>query len=117
MNLLIDESVDRQVVSKLRQDGHNVVYVSDLDAGISDDVVLSTANSMRALLVTADKDFGELVFRRQQVSAGVLLIRLAGRPPQSKAELVAIAVRDHSDELTGAFSVLSPGMIRIRNQP
>lgn len=117
MNLLIDESVDRQVVEKFREDGHNVVYVSDLDPGISDDVVLGTANSMRALLVTADKDFGELVFRRQQVSAGVLLIRLAGLPPQSKAELVAIAVRDHSDELAGAFSVLSPGMIRIRNQP
>lgn len=65
MNLLIDESVDRQVVEKLRLEGHDVVYVSDLDPGISDDVVLSTANKMRALLVTADKDFGELVFRRQ----------------------------------------------------
>jgi predicted nuclease of predicted toxin-antitoxin system len=117
MNLLIDESVDRQVVEKLRLDGHDVVYVSDLDPGISDEVVLSTANSMRSLLVTADKDFGELVFRRQQVNAGVLLIRLAGLPPQSKAELVAAAVRDHSDELPGAFSVLSLGMIRIRNQP
>ena len=79
--------------------------------------MLSTANSMRALLVTADKDFGELVFRRQQINAGVLLIRLAGLSPQSKAELVAVAVRDHSDELPGAFSVLSRGMIRIRNQP
>jgi len=117
MNLLIDESVDRQIVEKLRRDGHNVVYVSDMDPGISDDVVLSTANSMRALLVTADKDFGELVFRRQQINAGVLLIRLAGLPPQSKAELVAVAVRDHPDELPGAFSALSPGMIRIRNQP
>ena len=47
MNLLIDESVDRQIVEKLRLDGHHVVYVSDMDPGISDDVVLSTANSMR----------------------------------------------------------------------
>jgi predicted nuclease of predicted toxin-antitoxin system len=117
MNLLIDESVDRQVVEKLRLQGHNVIYVSDMDPGISDDVVLSAANSMRALLVTADKDFGELVFRRQQINAGVLLIRLAGLLPESKAELVAVAVRDHSDELPGAFSVLSPGMIRIRSQP
>jgi predicted nuclease of predicted toxin-antitoxin system len=117
MNLLIDESVDRQIVERLLLDGHNVVYVSDMDPGISDDAVLSTANSLNALLVTADKDFGELVFRRQQINAGVLLIRLAGLPPQSKAELVAIAVRDHSDELPGAFSVLSHGMIRIRNQP
>src|SRR2546430_1270370 len=109
MNLLIDESVDRQIVEKLRLDDHSVVYVSDMDPGISDDVVLSTANSMRAVLVTADKDFGELVFRRQQINAGVLLIRLAGLSPQSKAELVAVAVRDHCDELLGAFSVLSAG--------
>ena len=59
MNLLIDESVDRQVVDKLRQDGLNVVYVSEMDPGISDDVVLSIANNMGALLVTEDKDFGE----------------------------------------------------------
>lgn len=117
MNLLIDESVDRQIVEKLRRDGHNVVYVSEMDPGISDDAVLSIANNMGALLVTADKDFGELVFRRQQINAGVLLIRLAGLSLQSKAELVGAAVRDHTDELPGAFSVLSPGMIRIRNQP
>jgi predicted nuclease of predicted toxin-antitoxin system len=67
--------------------------------------------------VTADKDFGELVFRRQQINAGVLLIRLAGLSKESKADLVVDALRGHSDELAGAFSVLSPGMIRIRNQP
>lgn len=117
MNLLIDESVDRQVVEMLREDGHNVVYISELDPGIPDETVLSIANNRGALLVTADKDFGELVFRRQQLNAGVLLIRLAGLPPQSKAEVVTAAVRDHSDELPGAFSVLSRGMIRIRNQP
>ena len=117
MNLLIDESVDRQVVDKLRQEGHTVVYVSEMDPGISDDEVLSTANNMDALLVTADRDFGELVFRCQQINAGVLLVRLAGLSQLSKAELVATVVRDHSTELPGAFSVLSPGMIRIRNQP
>jgi predicted nuclease of predicted toxin-antitoxin system len=84
MNLLIDESVDRHVVDKLRQDSHNVVYVSEMDPGISDDVVLSIANNMGALLLTADKDFGELVFRRQQISAGVLLIRLAGLSQEAK---------------------------------
>lgn len=93
MNLLIDESVDRQVVEKLRQDGHNVVYVSEMDPGISDDEVLSIANKMGALLVTADKDFGELVFRRQQINAGVLLIRLAGLPLHTKAEIVASGSR------------------------
>ena len=48
MNLLIDESVDRQIVEKLRLDGHNVVYVSDMDPGISDDVVDEMAKSLQA---------------------------------------------------------------------
>ena len=117
MNLLVDESVDRQIVEKLRQDDHNVVYVSELDPGITDDAVLTIANNNHALLVTSDKDFGELVFRREQINAGVLLIRLAGLSKQRKAELVAAALSDHSDELPGAFSVLSPGMIRIRKKP
>jgi predicted nuclease of predicted toxin-antitoxin system len=55
MNLLIDESVDRQIVEKLRQDGHDVMYVSDLGPGIPDDEVLSIANNNQALLVTSDK--------------------------------------------------------------
>ena len=113
----MDESVDRQIVEKLRRDGHNVAYVSEMDPGIADDAVLSTANNMSALLVTADKDFSELVFRRKQIHTGVLLIRLVGLSLDVKADLVAAAVRDHSDELRDAFSVLSPGMIRIRSRP
>jgi predicted nuclease of predicted toxin-antitoxin system len=117
MKLLTDESVDRQIVERLRQDGHDVLYVAEMDPGISDDAVLISANNTGALLLTADKDFGELVFRRQQINAGVLLIRLAGLSLHSKAELVVAAVRDHENRLPGAFSVLSPGMIRIRQQP
>lgn len=117
MKLLIDESVDRQIVEWLRQDGHDVLYVAEMDPGISDAAVLINANNTGALLLTADKDFGELVFRRQQINAGVLLIRLAGLSLNSKAELVVAAVSDHQNELPGAFSVLSPGMIRIRQQP
>jgi predicted nuclease of predicted toxin-antitoxin system len=117
MKLLIDESVDRQIVERLRQDGHDVLYVAEIDPGISDDAVLINANNAGALLLTADKDFGELVFRRQQINSGVLLIRLAGLSLDSKAELVVAALRDHENELSGAFSVLSPGMIRIRQKP
>jgi hypothetical protein len=43
MKLLIDESVDRQIVERLRQDGHDVLYVAEMDPGISDDAVLLSA--------------------------------------------------------------------------
>lgn len=63
MNLLADESVDRQIVERLRQDGHEVLYAAEMEPGIPDDVVLERANEISAWLMTADKDFGELVFR------------------------------------------------------
>lgn len=63
MNFLADENVDRQIVERLRYVGFNVRYIAETAAGISDDEVLDLANSEESLLLTADKDFGELVFR------------------------------------------------------
>lgn len=57
MNLLADESVDQQIVERLRQDGYSVQYVAEMDPGISDDVVLDLVDHEAALLLTADKDF------------------------------------------------------------
>lgn len=65
MNFFADESVDRQIVERLRQDGHHVRYVAEMASGLSDDVVLAAANAEAALLLTTDKDFGEMVFRRR----------------------------------------------------
>ncbi|MBU1744766.1 MAG: DUF5615 family PIN-like protein [Proteobacteria bacterium] len=53
--------------------------------GISDDTVLELANNEGSLLLTSDKDFGDLVFRLRRLSAGVVLIRLAGLTPAKKA--------------------------------
>jgi predicted nuclease of predicted toxin-antitoxin system len=114
MNFLADENIDRQVVDHLRQAGHRVWYVTEMDPGISDDVVLDMANREGALLLTADKDFGELVFRQHRLSPGVLLIRLAGLSSSAKAGLVALAIEEHGAELWQAFSVITPGVIRIR---
>lgn len=61
MNLLADESVDRQIVDRLRQDGHAVRYIAEMEPGVSDDTVLDLAYRESILLLTADKDFGELV--------------------------------------------------------
>ncbi|MGD8792465.1 MAG: DUF5615 family PIN-like protein [Anaerolineae bacterium] len=114
MKLFADESIDRQIVDRLRKDGHEVQYVAELEPGIPDDIVLNLANEEADLLLTADKDFGELVFRQRRVSSGILLVRLAGLSPLRKAEVVAFAINQHSRELLGAFAVLRPGSLRIR---
>jgi len=114
LNLLADENVDRQIVERLRHDGFDVRYKTD--AGISDDEVLDLANREESLLLTADKDFGELVFRLKKITVGVLLIRLAGLTPERKGEIVVGTINKHGNELLNAFSVVTIGAIRIRHE-
>lgn len=114
MNLLADEGVDRAVVERLRREGHDVLYMAELSPSLPDEDVLQQANERGALLVTADKDFGELVFRQRRVHSGVVLLRLAGVSNVTKAAIVAEVCRDRASELSLAFSVISPGQVRIR---
>ncbi len=67
------------------------------------------------MLLTADKDFGELVFRQRRISLGVILARLFGLSPERKAVIVADAIRKHSEELPHSFVVITPTSVRIRH--
>jgi predicted nuclease of predicted toxin-antitoxin system len=115
MKLLADESVDRPVVERLRQEGHDVVYIAELSPSIKDEEVLRQANDRGALLLTADKDFGELIQRERKSHAGIILIRLAGLSSAAKAEMVSNILRERASELSGALTVISPGLVRIRS--
>jgi len=116
VNLLADEGVDRQIVALLRQSGYEVLYIAELEPGITDKTVFDKANRLNALLITADKDFGELVFRQGMVRAGVILLRLAGLSPMTRAGIVTSVVQGRESELAGAFTVISPGVVRIRKK-
>ncbi len=59
MNLLADEGVDHQIVARLREEGHDVLYVAEMEPGIPDEAVLDLANGEYRRLLAADKDFGE----------------------------------------------------------
>jgi predicted nuclease of predicted toxin-antitoxin system len=109
MNILADEGVDRQIVDSLRQEGPNIEYIAEVEPSISDEVVFNRANKMAALLLTADKDFGEIVFRDGRLSSGgVVLIRLAGLPSETKAE--------KWPNLPGYFSVITAWTVRTRSK-
>jgi predicted nuclease of predicted toxin-antitoxin system len=116
VKFLADECVDRQIVDRLRQEGYEVLYVVEMEPGISDEEVLSLANRNESILLTADKDFGDLIFRQGKIAKGVVLVRLAGLSPEVKAEVVANAIREHAEELLQAFTVITPVTVRIRGE-
>ena len=114
MNFVADEGIDQPIVKILRQDGHTVWYIAEISPSISDEEVLQLASDQQAILLTFDKDFGELVFRQNQAAHGVVLFRLHGLSPQEKAGLFLKIAREHEQELRHAFTVVTPTKIRIR---
>ena len=113
MRLLVDECVESSVIRGLREKGFEVDAVSEINPGTSDTSVLQLANETRAILLTADKDFGELVFRQGRVTHGIILIRLHGLNIRKKAEILVNALKEHQDKLIGSFSVIEPTQVRI----
>jgi predicted nuclease of predicted toxin-antitoxin system len=88
--------------------------MSRMEPGITDELVLNLANQAECVLLTADKDFGELVYRQPRLMPVIILVRLAGLSPDQKANLVALVIRERAQEFLHAFTVITPKSIRIR---
>jgi hypothetical protein len=67
------------------------------------------------LLLTADKDFGELIFRQRFIKRGIVLYRLAGLSSPEKAETISLTITEHGAELLKSFSVITEKAVRIRS--
>lgn len=114
MNVLADECVPDQVIARLRADGHAVEAAGDSAPGAPDDDVLARATGAGRILLTADKDFGELVYRLGRAHAGVVLLRLTGVAADDRAEIVSAVFRDRIAELPGNFTVVERDAVRVR---
>ena len=111
---LADEGVDFRIVRALREAGYSIVSVREESPSIPDTQVLARALELDAVLLTEDKDFGDMVFLQKKSAPGILLIRLAGLPGSRKVELVTKMFAQHATEFRGSFSVLTDRALRIR---
>ena len=117
MRIVVDESVDGRIIDRLRLAGHDVLAIAQSAPGTPDDRVLATANAAGSVLLTADKDFGELVYRRQMAHCGVMLLRQAGLPIDVRADVVIAVLSSHAEELASGFTLIAPESVRIRRSP
>jgi predicted nuclease of predicted toxin-antitoxin system len=117
LDWLADENIDQALVERMRAAGHDVAYVAELSPGIPDQEVLELARLEGRLLLTSDKDFGELVYRQGLATSGVVLLRLPGLDRGAAVERVLAAVADAAAQLRGRFSVVTPEATRVRKAP
>jgi len=112
---LADECVDAALVHRLRSAGHDAVYVAEIASGATDTEVLRQAHDDRRLLLTEDKDFGELVFRAQMSVPGLVLLRLGPEQPLRKWTRLEAAVERFGERLFGRYLVIE--VTRFRSRP
>ena len=86
-----------------------------MEPGITDEIVIGHATAAGLVILTADKDFGEYLFRQGRTWPGTVLLRLSGISSTTKSQIVATIVNRHGSEFEGAFAVITPGMLRIRH--
>jgi predicted nuclease of predicted toxin-antitoxin system len=117
MNFVADESCAGPVIRALRDAGHDVLAIAEVTQGAPDEQVLECALNEKRVLITEDRDFGELVYAHGRSSAGVILVRFHSSVRRAKAPSVLEAVTRLSSQLQNAFTVIEPGRVRISNRP
>ena len=78
--------------------------------------MLARANRGSSVLITGDKGFGELVYRRRQQNSGVVLLRLSGLTQQRKVAIAVQVFADRAADFAGAFSVVTETAVRVRRK-
>lgn len=114
MWLVADESVDFGIIQRLRLKGINVISISEKFSGIKDTEVIKIAAENKCILVTEDKDFGELTYRLKYIHSGILLVRLNDMARNERIEFVPEIIEKHFPQLQNNFSVLSKNGLRIK---
>ena len=114
MKFLADECCDTGIVASLRANEHDVAYVLERQAGISDEEVLQNAFVEGRILLTEDKDFGELIYRLKKPACGIILIRIDVQERYEKWPRLEALIAKHGDRLPGHFVVLELSKYRFR---
>ena len=112
---LANENAPREAVLAARAAGFDVTWMVELQPGASDEVVLGLARQEGRVLITFDKDFGELVFRRKLPSTGVVLLRLHRLPLPDRLRWLQSRWTRILSYPPASFVVVTEYKIRVRS--
>jgi predicted nuclease of predicted toxin-antitoxin system len=114
LRFLIDVGVGRGIEQYLTEEGYDTKAVRDIDHCMEDEKIIRLAHSEKRMVVTMDKDFGELVYHSSMAHCGVLLLRLEDAASPEKLEVVQFIMQHYSDRIKNCFCVFQHDRFRIR---
>lgn len=114
MKFLLDESAELRISLFLQREGHDVKAVArDYPHGLPDEDVLALAREEQRILITNDRDFGELVFRHRLAHSGIVFFRMRDQATATKLARMQTLLQDYGDQLD-QFVVVTDRQVRVR---
>ena len=110
MKFLVDANLGRKFTNLIKNTGHDAAFINDISRNASDEDILILSDREKRIVISADKDFGELIFKSGKSSEGVILIRIKTSDPKRRFEMV----KDSLDKAEGNFVVVEEGQTRVR---
>ncbi|MFM9904879.1 MAG: DUF5615 family PIN-like protein [Pyrinomonadaceae bacterium] len=113
MRFLVDECTGPRVASWLADEGHEVFSVFDQARGLQDEDILGKAVVENWILITNDKDFGELIYRERRDHHGIIFLRLADERAANKIDVLRQLLAAHADKLPEQFVTVTETRVRF----
>ncbi len=120
IRFLADENLPLASVRRLRDEGFDVASIAEDSPGIADAAVLARADRESRVVITFDRDFGELLYRYQaqyKQLAGVMYLRFRPRSPVEAAEQILAVLRNPQITLQGMYLTVERNQVRQRPLP
>ena len=113
MRFLVDECTGSKVAQWLRDANYEVFSVFDKARGMTDDEVLTKAFVENWVLITNDKDFGEMIFRERRGHHGIIFLRLDDERAANKIKVLEQLLENYADKLPEQFVTVTETKVRI----
>ena len=114
MKFIIDVGVGRGVEDFLKERGFDVKAVRDVNPRSRDSEILQMAVNEKRMIITMDKDFGDLVYHSGKRHSGILLLRLEAATGDQKVKVVERIIGNFKKEINNRFCVFQEGRLRIK---
>ena len=113
MKFIVDECTGSNVANFLFQKGFEVISIFDQFRGVTDDFILEKCHTESYVLVTSDKDFGEMIFRQNRNHSGIILIRCEPNNFITRIEILIKLFENYSHEIENNFIVVTNTKVRV----
>lgn len=113
IKFIADVNVEKVIVDYLLEEGYDVKWIPDYNCEMLDEDLLEMAKVERRILITNDKDFGELIFLQKRLSIGIILIRIKGQKVEVKLKLMKKLLQNYRNKLLNNFVIITDKKLRF----